>query len=309
VRRVLFDEDVPRQLRRDLSEFQIRTVQARVTTVSTAAIRRDGLSPASVINRMKKLAIVLSLLALPLFANPSSVGVVLVPISPGTINGASGAQWTTTLWAHNTGDTDAMVLGDTTSIVPPRATRQLGIPYAELAHPGFFLATNQHVSCCFFAANLWLTLRTLDSASAFHNAGTEIPLPSIDDFHTGTIVFPNVPANGHAHIRLRIYSTDNSTVAVRTFDGDQQIASTTAGLTGRSTTGDLRSGFPFGGTIPRIPAYAELDLAPGVVSENLRVEIDAAQPVWAFISVTDDTTHEFTIVQPHLPPPFVTSVA
>jgi len=27
VRRVLFDEDVPRQLRRDLSEFQIRTVQ------------------------------------------------------------------------------------------------------------------------------------------------------------------------------------------------------------------------------------------------------------------------------------------
>jgi hypothetical protein len=27
VRRVLFDEDIPRQLRRDLSEFQIRTVQ------------------------------------------------------------------------------------------------------------------------------------------------------------------------------------------------------------------------------------------------------------------------------------------
>jgi hypothetical protein len=27
VRRVLFDEDVPRQLRRDLSEFRIRTVQ------------------------------------------------------------------------------------------------------------------------------------------------------------------------------------------------------------------------------------------------------------------------------------------
>jgi hypothetical protein len=27
VRRVLFDEDIPQQLRRDLSEFQIRTVQ------------------------------------------------------------------------------------------------------------------------------------------------------------------------------------------------------------------------------------------------------------------------------------------
>jgi hypothetical protein len=259
---------------------------------------------------MKKLAMMFALLtALPLFANPSSVGVILVPISPGTINGANGAQWATTLWAHNAGESDAMVLGDTNIVVPPHTTRQLAVPYADLAHPGFFLATNQHVSCCFFAASLWLTLRTLDSASAFHNAGTEIPLPTIEDFRTGTIVFPNVPANGHAHIKLRIYSTENSTVAVRAFDGDHLIDSTTAGLTGRSTTGDLRNGFPGGGTIPRIPAYAELDIAPGVVSDNLRVEIDAAQPAWAFVSVTDDTTHEFTIVQPRLPLPFVTSVA
>lgn len=258
---------------------------------------------------MKKLVIVFALLALPLFANPSSVGVVLVPIPPGAVSGANGAQWTTTLWAHNAGDSDANVLGDTNIAVPAHATRQLAIPYADLTHPGYFLATNQHMSCCFFASDLWLTLRTVDSASAFHNAGTEIPLPSINDFLTGTIVFPNVPANGHARIKLRIYSTENSTVAVRTFDGDHQIASTTAGLTGRSTTGDLHSGLPFvAAVIPRIPAYAELDIAPGVVSDNLRVEIDAAQPAWAFISVTDDTTHEFTIVQPHLPPPFVTSL-
>ncbi|HEY4642056.1 MAG TPA: hypothetical protein VII75_11990 [Thermoanaerobaculia bacterium] len=257
----------------------------------------------------KALTVVLVLAALPLFANPGAVGVVLVPISPGTVAGANGAQWTTTLWMHNADFGDVTIYGDTDSVIAPNVTMQLGVPYANLGHPGFFLITAQQFGGIFTTpGDVWLTLRTLDSASAFHTAGTEIPLPGFGDFSAGKIVFPSVPANGHSRIKLRIYSTQNSTVTVRTYDGNAQLASKTAGLIGRSTTGDLTSGFVELGTVPRIPAYGELDIASGTVNPNLRVEIDATQPTWGFISITDDATHEFTIVQPHQPSLFITSL-
>jgi hypothetical protein len=255
------------------------------------------------------LTAVLALVALPLFANPAAVGVILVPISPGTVAGANGAQWTTTLWAHNADLGEVTISGDTDSVIAPNVTMQLGVPYANLTHPGYFLITRQDFGVFSFPGNVWLSLRTLDSASAFHTAGAELPLPAFDAFVGGTIVFPNVPANGHSRIKLRIYSTENSIVTVRTYDGNQRIASTTAGLIGRSATGDLTAGFPGIPRVPRIPAYAELDVAPGLVSDKLRIEIEADQPTWGFISVTDDVTHEFTIVQPHLPSLYITSVA
>lgn len=238
--------------------------------------------------------------ALPLAANPISTGVVLVPINPGTVNGAGGSQWVTRLWAHNPTAADARIAasGDINAwpVVAAHSTRLLDVPYTDVSHPGYFLFTRS-LNGFFAPPDLWLELRTLDSASASHNAGTSIPLPALTDFRTGTIVFPNVPANGHAHIRLRIYATSDSAAAVRAFDGDQLLSSTVAGLTGSDGPASL----------PRLPAYAELELANGVVSDNLRVEIDASAATWAFISVTDDATHEFTVVAPHLPPQVVLS--
>jgi len=239
--------------------------------------------------------------ALPLAANPIAVGVILVPINPGSIAGAGGAQWTTQLWVTNPTDAAGRIEADgdlsTSPLVAAHSTALLAVPYAGLTHPGFFLHTRS-ANGFFSPPNLWLELRTLDSASASHNAGTSIPLPVLGDFRGGTIVFPNVPANGHAHIRLRLYATGDSSVSIRTFDGNQLIASTTAALTGGDGTTSL---------VPRIPSYAELQIASGVVSDNLRVEIDATAATWAFISVTDDATHEFTIVEPHLPAQVVVS--
>lgn len=254
----------------------------------------------------RALTVILALVAFPLFAAPGAVGVVLVPISPGVVAGANGAQWTTTLWAHNADIGEVTIFGDPGSVVAPNVTKQLGVPYANLSHPGYFLMTAQTFGGVFsIPGDLWLTLRTLDSASAFHTAGTELPLPGFGDFFAGTIVFPNVPANGHSRLKLRIYSMENSVVTVRTYDGTQLIATKTAGLIGRSTDGDLTGGFGIG-AVPRIPAYAELDLAPGLVSDQLRVSIDAPESTWAFVSITDDATHEFTVVQPHLPSAFIT---
>lgn len=248
---------------------------------------------------MKRLLLALAA-ALPLAANPISTGVVLVPINPGTVNGAGGSQWVTRLWAHNPAGADARIesSGDLNGwpVVASHSTAVLDVPYAGVTHPGFFLYTRS-ANGFFAPPDLWLELRTLDSASSSHNAGTSIPLPALTDFRTGTIVFPNVPANGHAHIRLRIYATSDSAVAVRAFDGSRQLSATVVGLTGSDGPASL----------PRIPAYAELEVASGVVSDELRVELDASADTWAFISVTDDATHEFTIVEPHLPPQVVIS--
>jgi hypothetical protein len=230
---------------------------------------------------------------IPVTANPIAVGVVLVPINPGAVAGAAGSQWVTTLWARNPTDSGARIESDGDISGWPqlsaRSTTILSVPYSGLTHPGFFLHTRS-ANGFFGPPDIWLELRALDSASASHTAGTTIPLPTMDEFRSGTIAFPNVPANGHSRIKLRIYSTSNSSVVVRTYNGDELVQSTTPALTGADQSGPA----------PRFPAYAEIDL-PNAASAAMRVEVDATAATWAFVSVTDDVTNEFTIVAPHLP--------
>ena len=224
---------------------------------------------------MKRSAFLSLLLALPLAANPIAVGVVLVPINPGSVPGANGSQWRTTLYARNSTDAAGRIECDESfdrcPRLAPHSSSEVAIPYADLPHQGFFLHTRSD-NGFFGPPDIWLDLRSLDSASAGKSAGTQIPLPSINEFRTGTIVFPNVPTNGHSRIRLRIYSTADSTVTLRTFAGDQLIASPNVALTG---------GDPHPGPLPRYSAYAELEVTQLAGSESLRLEIDASTPAWA----------------------------
>jgi hypothetical protein len=242
-----------------------------------------------------------ALTTLPLAANPISAGIVLVPITPGTVSGAFGSQWVTRLTAHNPADADARIACDgaldTCPLVAAHQTAVLDAPYAGLKHPGFFLETRSK-SGFFAPPDVWLELRTLDVATAPQSAGTEVPLPGLDEFRTGTIVFPDVPFNGHSHVKLRIYTLSSAAVAVRTYAAGQLVSATTVGATGEDPTGQ-----------GRYPAYAELDIVTATGDAGVRVELDSAVPAWAFLSVTDDVSRQFTIVSPHLPPLRVLSVA
>ncbi len=256
-------------------------------------------------NHVIRLAALL-LLALTAAANPFGVGVLLVPVNPGTLNGANGAQWVTRLWIHNPSDSIVRIENDDVTILPagvllsPHTTVTLGVPYSNIPHPGFFLHTRTE-NGFFSPADVMAELRTLDSANASHSAGTSIPMPALDDFRTGTTALPNIPANGHSRIRLRLYGVSNTTTQVRTYDGAQLLRTDTVALTGED---------PAGGRAPRYPSYAELEITVPAATDSLRVEFDSVTtPVWGFISVTDDVTNEFTVVAPHVPHVVVLSVA
>lgn len=75
--------------------------------------------------------------------NPTGYLIALVPLNPGTVSGANGTLWTTTLWASNGSDTDLRIRCrfplDTDCIeLSPHSTIQVASPGADAQH-GFFM--------------------------------------------------------------------------------------------------------------------------------------------------------------------------
>ena len=240
------------------------------------------------------LALAISLFATAASANPFGWITVFVPLNPGVVNGAGGTQWTTTLWASNTSDHEFPVICDNTSLlvdspVPctlkPHSTTSLGQPYPS-THQGFFL----HVLSAF--ANpvppdaLDFTLRTTDTASAPHSAGTQIPIVLPDAFRNA-LALPNVPLNGHSRLRLRVYGMENGEVTVRA-----------VGLTTKTEVWNTTLSMK--GAAQEIPSFAEVDLlsAFATADDALRIELTSTVKVWGFISITDNESQQFTIVAP-----------
>ena len=169
---------------------------------------------------MRHLVIASLLLLCPALALTDDHGLLLVPINPGVVRGASGASWTTTLWATNFSDFDAMI--DCTSVAVDlpctvikarTSTPVTNLPYLNSTHNGFFLSVTNRAGTAPFDA-LSFQARTFDSSQTSADTGTELPLPSPQEFHGGTVVLAPVPANAHSRGLLRIYGLNNGVVTV-----------------------------------------------------------------------------------------------
>src|SRR5437763_3416018 len=123
--------------------------------------------------------ILLALAAVTASANPSGRLTVLVPINPGIVVGAGGT-WTTTLWATNSGDTDATIdcSNAPCQVLKAHSTAAVVMPYPNLTHQGFFGGV---LSGLVFnpvgADQVSFSLRATDSVSGPQSAGSDIPLP------------------------------------------------------------------------------------------------------------------------------------
>ena len=252
---------------------------------------------------MRRLPILLLLFSTAAFANPSGHLSVLVPVNPGSAPGAFGTQWTTKLWITNLSPVDATVACDTSPDCPTVKTNSTAVldasPYANAPHPGFFITIPVPFPLQIGQENVWMSLRTFDSSTAAKSAGTEIPLVRIQDFTKSAFALPGVPANDHSRSRLRIYGIGNGTVNVRAvgLNTNQELMNVVAPLTG----GDTPVNNFFGVPEVRFPSYAELALPDFSASDSMvRVEITPAGGLltWAFVSVTDNESQQFTIVSP-----------
>src|SRR3954447_800959 len=170
------------------------------------------------------LALAISLFATAASANPFGWITVFVPLNPGVVNGAGGTQWTTTLWASNTSEHEFPVICDNSGIIidpplpcqtlKPHSTTSINPPYPTTDHQGFFLYVLSAFGNPVPPDALDFTLRTNDTASAPHSAGTQIPIVLPDAFRNA-LALPNVPLNGHSRLRLRVYGMENGEVTVR----------------------------------------------------------------------------------------------
>lgn len=143
------------------------------------------------------------------------------------------------------------------------------------------------------AEQLTLALRVRDASRQKEGFGTEIPIVRERDFfHGENIRLLDVPLDPRYRVKVRVYMIE------------PVLAPALNGMV-RWRTGDMVLHAPF--TLTRgdsgfsiEPYYAEVDLPAGAVGQ--RVNLEVMMPLdatgWAFATVTNNETHQVTIVAP-----------
>ena len=241
------------------------------------------------------------------FAQNLPNDIVLVPINPGVVSGANGAQWTTTLWAFNLND-QPIGLNCTDVSTCQLIDRSVTVPVpgpAGAAHPGFFIRAQvlepTTATLAPAADTPWLELRTVDSRTAPHSAGTHIPLPHRKDF-TSNVAFPQIPLNGHSRLKLRVYGFEDFPAVLNIWELEPKDASGALQLGTIHTQNQPVS--LTGSVAGSVPSYAEVDLPDNLPASGLFVEItapDLSKPMWGFVTITDNVSQEVTIATTTFP--------
>ncbi len=245
-------------------------------------------------------------IALAAHANPFGDLVVLIPLNPGHLAGAFDTDWRTTVWVHNSSDIDAVINCpsdlDQCSKIKAHSTIELQNPWTSTPGPFFLRIRAGIITPGPSADGVWVEMRTADVGTSARSAGTEIPLARPSDFRAGTLILPHVPVNNHSRLRLRVYGSSNGSATIRgigSTSGQPLVAST---LTLAGNDGNLAGA--------RFPSYAEQLLSTPIgADDSMRIEITSTSSIWAFITVTDNDSQQFTVIAPANPEYVPISVA
>lgn len=211
---------------------------------------------------------------------------VLLPLLISAVPGANGSLWRSDLRATNT--TGAPIVfwlnecrvsaGCTeNATIAPWETRT----YSGSAPNGRFASPPTGIK---------LQLRVYDVSRAHQSAGVELPTLRSSDFSWTGIELPGVRIGEDFRGLLRIYGRKcNAAVRVDVVDGDGKVS--------ESRELDLQ------GICDGRPSYAQLDLTTLLRNRSdevtLRLSTPAErQPLWAFVSMTNNNTSEVTIISP-----------
>ena len=147
------------------------------------------------------------------------------------------------------------------------------------------------------ADDLAFSLRIRDISRDEESYGVEVPVVRERDMvRNDDVRLLDVPLDPRFRTKVRIYAFPDPAP-----DGSSLNALYTAVHVQRQTP-EAKS-YPMASGCPRcahIPYYREVDLAPGAAGERADVYIRASEGalVWAFASVTNNTTQQVTIVAP-----------
>jgi len=233
---------------------------------------------------------------------------VLMPINiRSEVPGAAGSRWVTNAQIANTGDeaVDAK-WGLCGSLIDPpcppfvhlpaggKTIPLLPDPAFAINTPGVFIYVPKYALSQVFA-----NARVRDLSRQAEAAGTELPFVRVDDFQTSAMLL-GVPNDTRFRSTLRIYGAASAPMRARiriwALDADgEPLIDVMRDLAGFVTLLPI--------SFPQEPAYAEIPLEPfGLLGRgsSLRIQVSADQPLWAFVSTTNNATQQVTLVTPQL---------
>ena len=134
------------------------------------------------------------------------------------------------------------------------------------------------------------------------SSGTELPIVRERDFRTGRLSLVNVPLDHHSRVALRLYGPDSEgmVVTVRVYaagDPKPAIAQKSVRLDAPACSTD-----PCDAAFPSFAVISDLEQFFPETSQLDRVRIEVEPVVayrfWAFVTITNNTTQNVTIVTP-----------
>jgi hypothetical protein len=231
---------------------------------------------------------------------PTLLERILVPVlwaGPGAL----GSQWNSEVWFHNENPYPVMstdlTIGICNSLISP-------CPYMPLfANETLHVDAQQGPSYpnglqlfvpLGSADGLRTTALVRDLSRQAEALGAELPIVRERDYFERPFSLVRVPIGGNFRTALRIYGTLGGTIrvrifAVQEFEQDRLLLDQQMNLASSNN--------------PRVPPVA---IFPDVVAvwpqlrgtDTVRIEISGAERLWAFASVTNNTTQHVTNIRP-----------
>lgn len=231
---------------------------------------------------------------------------LLVPLNTGMTNGLFDSQWQTELSITNMGDANIGV--DT--LPQPHCNIDICFGWGIAAHSTLLL--NDYIVCdrggCLGHVNtdrlndLSMAMRTHDTSRQSAAWGVSVPVVNDTQFRAERFSLLNIPSDPEFRTTLRVYDVDPSSppqVLVRVYATDATPMRGGPDTLLFEFTPTFSRGYP-GAVAAMSESY--LSSIPTLVSKGrLRVEIvplDGRKVYWGFVSVTNNTTQEVTIVTP-----------
>jgi hypothetical protein len=238
---------------------------------------------------------------------------VLLPVYvDAPLAGSNGSSWTSDFRIYNASDGEyliescspteqhpcVLILRDDEKLT--QGETQSGLPASypkpDAASPGTVLYLVSDVDRTAQPGDLSFQLRVKDLSHNSLSAGTEIPVVRESLFHSATpIRLLGVRIESGFRLLLRVYdmNLDTASFAVRVFDESSGEKLNETIVT--ATTNRVQPLYRFQ------PAFAQLSNLGLTSNSSVRIEVvplSVGSSFWAFISVTNNTSQEFTVVTP-----------
>lgn len=238
--------------------------------------------------------------------DPSAYTPVLVPLifsGPG----AFGSEFITEATAHNESAIAINPLNSGAIMTCPPAIGPCPPPFPAESWESFHHGAEYPNGLVLWLPrsqedNIHFSLHVRDISRAAEGAGTNIPVVREGELIEGDVHLLNVPITSGFRHTLRIYDLgfngDGSVTVEALSSTNDRIGSRVVGL----SSGDGTCGIPEGCT-PNLPRFAVVSdfVSPAEGVDAVRFVIRPTDPgmrLWAFVSITNNTTQQITTVTP-----------